>query len=193
MRSTTFFSRAGQSMARNTGVARAAVLACGLAAGLAQAAPVVIFTATDIDGAAGDQWRYDFSLSGTADAGESVNLLFDSGLYAGLASANPTSNLMLADTQPDPGLPAAGQVTATFIDALSAAQSFAVEFTWLGGIASPGSQPYEYLDGGFTVIGGGRTRGPGTPTVPEPQMLSALLALAGVATWVRRRKTASRG
>lgn len=192
MLSTSSLTRPARPMARHVRLAGAALLALGLTAGLAQAAPVVVFTATDIDGAAGNQWTYDFTVSGTANADESVNLLFDSALYAGLMTSNTTPGLMVLAAQPDPGLPADGMVTATFLSALGPPEGFTVEFTWLGSSA-PGSQPYEYLDANFTVLATGSTRRAGTSTVPEPQMLPALLALAGLATWARRRQTAARG
>lgn len=178
-------------MRSTTCLARAAVLAIGLAAGLAQAAPSVVFTATDIDGSAGEQWRYDFTVSGVADVFESLNLSFDSSLYAGLQNQASSPNLDLLVTQPDAVLPAPGLLTATFMAALTTPEAFSVEFTWLG-TGTPGSLPFQYNDANGAPAGDGRTTSPGTPAVPEPQMLPALLALAGVATWMRRRKAANR-
>ena len=173
--------------------AAAAILALGLAAAGAQAAPVVSFTAQDIaDLGTGDDWMLTYTIGGTADPFESVNLLFDSALYADLVPGMAPADLMLLETQPDPSLLADGQVTATLLAALTAPTSFSVSFTWLGSVP-PGAQPYEYLDANFSRLDTGTTRGPGVVAVPEPPMLSAALALAGLATWVRRRKAAARG
>lgn len=179
---------------RGTGAAAAAaLLALGLATAGAQAAPVVTYTAQDIaDLGTGDDWMLTYTIAGTADAFESVNLLFDSASYADLRLGVDPPDLLTQPTQPNAALGADGQVTALLLTALGAPTSFSVSFTWLGS-GQPGAQPYEYLDVNFSVLGTGTTRVPGVVTVPEPPMLPAVLALAGLATWVQRRKAAARG
>jgi hypothetical protein len=168
-------------------------LALGLMVGVVQAAPVVTYVATDLqDQSPGaDLWRIAYFIGGTADALESVNLLFDSASYGSLMSGNAPPELLLLDTQPDPALLADGQVTATLLAGLGAPVTFTVDFNWAG-VGSPGAQPYEYLDANFSVLGTGTTLSRDATSVPEPGMLPVMLGAAGLFTWLRRRKADSR-
>lgn len=190
------------ALRRRVNAPLAAMLALGLAAGAALAAPVVSYTATDVaDVNLGeDLWRYDYTIGGSAEMSGTLNLLFDPGLYANLASsATAPELLLLGDVQPDAGAPADGIVTAILLSDLSppATWSLSVDFTWLGQAGTkPGSQPFEYFLANGDPGAGGRTIAPGGGgggTVPEPPMLPAMLAVAGLATWLQRRRAAARG
>ena len=173
---------------------RAGLLAAGLgAATVVSATPVVFYTATDVvDAVVGvDTWQYDFVVDGSAQASESVNLLFNFNQFADLQVTVADPALLVLTTAPDPGLLGDGQVTAIFNNALTAPLGFGVSVSWLG-TGAPGALPFEVLDDGFSVIGNDRTRSPGGMEVPEPPMVATVLMLAA-ASMVWRRRATGRG
>jgi len=152
--------------------------------GLAMASPVVTFTAVDeVDAVPGtDHWRYDYAISGTASSFDSVNLLFAPDRYGALEVLSADALLSTLAIDPSPLLPADGQVTATFLAPLASPQELllSVRFAWTGA-GTPGAQPFEVLDSGFSVVGAGTTAPPGATAVPEPPMSLLLLTLMGAA------------
>lgn len=157
----------------------AAVMAMWAASALASAA--VTYTATDLaDTLPGqDQWRYTYTISAPLPLFHSVNLLFSPLLYADLAVSGSSSGLSPAVSQPDTLLPADGQLTVTATSGIpvGATETVDLDFIWLGG-GVPGSQPYELLDDGFSIIEPSprQTRLAGSLSIPEPASLG-LLAL----------------
>ena len=171
-------------------------MAMWAASALASAA--VTYTATDLaDTVPGqDQWRYTYTISAPLPLFHSVNLLFSPLLYADLAVSGSSTGLSPVVSQPDTLLPADGQltVTATTGIPIGATETVDLDFIWLGG-GVPGSQPYELLDDGFSIIEPSPrlTRLAGSLSIPEPASLGLLaLGLLLLPSQHRRGHAASR-
>lgn len=161
-----------------------ALATCLFSATVAWAQPSVSYTAVNYGGTA---WHYDYLVSGPLDSGEAVNLLFDFMKYDSvdvvIGSYNALALSPLVSPPFSPG--AETQVTLTSLGVLTAAGStqVSVSFTWLPLSGNPGSQPFEHLDTGFTVVGNGST----VAAVPEPASVALMLAgLALLAPAARR-------
>lgn len=163
-----------RSMARFTG--RFAVLATLCAASAAWSLPTVSYLATDLaDVTAGeDLWRYDYSVAGPLGEFESVNLLFVEASYSSLSLVSNDAEVDVALTASSLGLDGQATVTAFVPLAVTPPAKVALSFVWLGA-GAPGSQAFEHLDDGFSVIETGVTT-----AVPEPATLAMLLAGLGL-------------
>lgn len=178
-------------------LARAAVLAAGMAAGLAAAPttwavappPTVSFVAVHDVGTA---WHYDYTLFGPLGDFESVNLLFDAAKYDNLVvdpgSYDPSVFSPLAFP---PFLGGDGMVTVTNVSGAALpptpGSTLTVSFDWLGA-GSPGAQPFQHLDSGFSQVGPDYM----TAAVPEPahwaMLLGGLALLGPLASRASRRR-----
>jgi hypothetical protein len=164
--------------------------------GLSQAALVVQYQATDVaDVTPGlDTWQYHYIVSGNLDVGGGFTLVFDESLYSDLALLPPFDPVWFSIvTQPDPGLPASGLVSQTNLGPGTAfnGSAFDLQFTWLGA-GTPGSQPFDVLDGNGDFVASGATVLPGA-VVPEPGPASLMLAgLLALLVPIRRMSSAKR-
>lgn len=157
------------------------------------AAPVVSYKATNlVDTTFGqDLWKYDYSFTGPINAGGSLNLIFSYLNYAGLVSTTADSNLTLLPIQPDTGLGTDGIVFVIPTMGLASTDTsmLSVQFVWLGGGRTPGSQSFEIFDAEFNRLDGGETTAPRDGNVvPEPASMGLVMAALLGACVARRRK-----
>ena len=153
----------------------------------------VSYQATDlVDTTPGENlWQLDYTVSGSLAPFNAINLLFAPSSYSDI---NVVSNSVpaLLDTapviQPDVGFGADGMLTLTALSNLgpSFTGKIGVTFVWSQS-TTPGSQPFELLDDGFSVTGTGQTTL--TSAVPEPEMLAMMLAGLVVVAGAARRRT----
>jgi hypothetical protein len=171
-------------------------LALAMSAHGAAQAVSVSYAAVDLPDVAGqDVWRLDYTVSGSFTLFDAINLLFDPNRFAQLQLTPPAvgSGLDALLTAPNASLGTEGQLLLTALQTQpdSFTAQLSVQFVNLG-TASPGSQPYEVLDGDFNIQARGNTV-PLTTLVPEPGDLTLLLAglctLGAAAAWQRRRLT----
>ena len=147
----------------------------------------VTYVAAEISG---DEWQYDYTLSGTLAAGD------DLAIYFPLATSSALSDLQTGGSdwttlafQPDPALPADGEFDILAnVDNPSLAPTFSIQFVF-SGTNSPGPQNFVLYDPNFDIVTSGVTQSAGEPSpVPEPATLvllgSGLFVMAGV----RRRR-----
>lgn len=161
-----------------TRLARRLISALLLCAASSQAPAAVAFTATNLaDTTPGeDLWHYSYTVGGPLPLFNAVNLLFSPTLYRDIAVTASSAGVLALETQPDPALPADGQLTVTaVIDILAGgSETVDLDFVWLG-TGTPGEQAYEVLDDQFTVIASGQTRLAGSVQgTPEPGTLGLL-------------------
>jgi hypothetical protein len=171
-------------------------LTLALAAHGAAQAVSVGYTAVNLPDVAGqDIWRLDYTVRGSFAVFDAINLLFDPSRFAQLQLTNTSAGngldaLLIA---PNASLGTDGQLLLTALQAQpdSFTAQVSVQFVKLGAV-TPGSQPYEWLDGDFNVQARGNTT-PLTTNVPEPGditlMLAGLGTLGAAAAWQRRRLT----
>lgn len=140
----------------------------------------VTYTATDLPNVVPGQdlWRYAYTVTEPLPAFHSINLLFSPALYSDLSVIAFSAGVTALETQPNPGMPADGQLTITADTGIptGAEETAELNFVWLG-VGIPGSQVFEFLDDQFNVLASGVTSLTGTQAVPEPGTL-ALLALS---------------
>lgn len=160
-----------------------ALATCLFSATMAWAQPSVSYTAVN-DG--GNAWHYDYLVSGPLDSFEAVNLLFDPAMYGSVDVVALSYDSSALNPLPPLAFPGADtQVTLISLGVLTAAGStqVSVSFTWSPLSGNPGSQPFEHLNTGFTVVGNGST----VAAVPEPASVALMLAgLALLAPAARR-------
>lgn len=168
-------------------IANIVFLACLLFASCGAHAIVISYTAIDQpDTILGeDLWKYQYQVTDASFAGgEGFSIFFDPTLYATVGSNPPFVNgdWDILTTQPSTALPAPGVYDAlALVNSPSLADSFQVNFTWLG-MGLPGSQGFIQYDAGFTTTFIGTT----VPSVPEPSRLSLMLVSLGVLGLVSR-------
>lgn len=136
-------------------------------------------------------WQYSYRVSDydfLADQGFTV--WFDAGLYDNLVPVSASLDWDALVVQPDLFLPDAGFYDALALaDHASLADSFNLQFTWLGN-GAPGSQAFDLYDvsnGSFVVTNSGNTVLRGVTSVPEPAPLWLMFAGGAAAWWVRRK------
>lgn len=166
-----------------------------MGSGLAATAPAhaasVTFVAVDLaDVTPGeDLWQYGYVIRGPLDPFYAVNLLFSPTDYRGLTldEVSDPGSIDVVLTEPDPGLPADGQGTATALLALSGTDTagLKISFIWTGA-GTPGSQTFQVLDDLFNVVQIGVTTPPAPPGVDAPP--TAFLALAALGAMLFRRR-----
>jgi hypothetical protein len=172
------------------------VAALSLACTMAPAASVSYQATNLADVVAGqDLWQLDYTLTGPFDTFDAVNLLFASDRYASiqLLSMSPTGSLDVLLTQPDVQLGTAGQLNLSALQSLPGTflSKVAVRLVWTDQ-ASPGAQPFEWLDADFNVKASGMT----VPTSVVPEAGGLPLMLGGLAVmWggLERRRRARSG
>ncbi len=171
------------------------VATLSLACALAQAASVSYQATNLADVVVGqDLWQMDYVVTGPFDTFDAVNLLFASDRYASiqLLSMSPTGSLDVLLTQPDVQLGTAGQLNLSALQSLPGTflSKVAVRLVWTDQ-ASPGAQPFEWLDADFNVKASGMTAP--TSVVPEAGGLP-LMSGGLVVMWFglgRRRRAQS--
>lgn len=164
---------------------------------LQASAATVNYTAFDIaDSTPGqDLWRYDYLISGSFGAFDTLSLEYADSLYAQLALTTPPTTLDAAPVVTGgfpAGSPSLLQLTAFSANAaLSDAAS--VTFVWLG-LGKPGSQPFSVdTDLGVNLQTSRTTLTPAAGAVPEPASAGLVAAaLAGLAITRRRASPAAR-
>lgn len=175
------FQRISTQASGIAGMFRAATLGLGLlVVGAAWAGPAVTYVATDVSG---NNWRYDYTITGPVDAFGAINLIFSHLRYSNLVSSSLDSNLTLLDTQPDPILPADGIVHVTPDPALLATDTTtaSVDFVWLGATGTaPGAQAFEILNPDFNVTFSGQTVPAASNPNPTPEPTAASLVAAAL-------------
>ncbi len=135
-----------------------------------------------------DLWRYTYKISGYAfQANEGLDIYFAQNLYGALSNPQPQGQQWYAGTstviQPN-GTPQIYDVL-TIVSNPSMDVVFSVDFVWLGGANTPGSQPFDVYrssqTGGLDVFQEGRTQ---TASVPEAgsSLLLASLAFGALST-----------
>jgi len=120
-------------------------------------------------------WQYTYNVSDnnfSADTGFSI--YFDYNLYSNIQDPAPfvNSDWDILTLQPDLLLPDDGVYDAyALADNASLADSFTINFVWLGGNA-PLEQSFEIYDSNFNITESGFTQSANIPppnSVPEPQ------------------------
>jgi PEP-CTERM motif len=144
----------------------------------------IIYEAVDLaDTTSGeDLWQYDYSVSDyTFNTNYSFTIYFDYNLYGNLEDppTSPNSDWNVDTWHPSTSLPDDGGYDAwALVNGASLADSFQVDFIWLGS-GNPGSQPFEVYDNTWNVIESGNTA-----PIPEPGTIllvgSGLLWLVGL-------------
>ena len=132
-------------------------------------------------------------------AGQQLDISFNPGLYGSLsdpvAGSGFTGVMVLQPNDPSTGVPGDYLATA-LVNNPSLSGTFSVDFTYLNGSTSIGSQnssqPYTVYDfsDGVNVAASGQTIQDQTGTVPEPASLSITavgLLLIGACSFLRRR------
>lgn len=152
------------------------ILTAGLltigAAGAAKAT-VISYSATDLaDTGTGDLWEYSYTVSDNTFAADTgFTIYFDLGLYDLLdpAPTAPNADWDVLTWDPDSSIPDDGAYDAyAWVDGASLADTFTVNFDWLGGGTGPGSQFFDVYDGiTWGILESGETI-PGSAPVPEP-------------------------
>jgi hypothetical protein len=179
------------SYVKHWSVTLLALVALCAVPGAARAA-VIFYEATDLaDLVSGqDLWQYRYEVTGiTFDANEGFAIYASDSLYQELVSPGPVNADWDATVfQPDVVLNSPGAFDALAkVAGASLADPFIMNFVWLGGTRTPGSQPFEIyrlIDEQLTVIDEGRTI-PRTTPEPATGLLLGLAAL-GAAFWRRR-------
>lgn len=168
------------------------------------AVPAVANTITfNLQNLGSNTFRYTYTVSndGTLGPGVSIRLfdiLFDPALYdetsltivtPGPLNSQWSQQILLSV----PGVPAAYDAYAISLGIPSgqSVTGFAVEFTWLGGPAGPGVQPFEIYDPNtFALLESGTTSA-NAAAVPEPSSLallgiglSAIVLIRGLTTLI---------
>jgi len=131
----------------------------------------IVYEATDIgDTTPGqDLWQYTYSVSNYLfDTDYGFTIFFDYTLYSNLEDPPPFVN---ADWdvmvwQPDLSIPDdGGYDVLALVDSASLADSFTLNFVWLGS-GSPGPQPFDVYDFSYNAIESGQSS-----PVPEPSTI----------------------
>jgi PEP-CTERM motif len=154
-----------------------------------KAAPVTVtYTSTKITG---NEWQYDYTLTGTYVAGDDLAVYFPLAtslnlLDLGTGGADWTTFVF----QPDPSIPADGEYDMEAnVGNPSLAVSFDVQFDY-SGIGAPGPQSFVLYDPNFDILNTGETQAPGSaPPVPEPASFVLVgSALLGCSRYIPRRR-----
>jgi hypothetical protein len=159
--------------------------------------PIVTFSAIDLaDSNPGDDlWQLNYTVTGTLDPFQSINLLFDADDFGSLQAVTDGTDLVAVVSDPDRLLSIDGIVNLTFVDGLSAGveRTASVSFLWTG-TGAPQEQLFEYLDDQFNLIGSGTTADATNPNpVPEPPpLLLAATALLLLGRQMTRRERLGR-
>jgi hypothetical protein len=138
------------------------------------------YQATDLGAG---QWEYTYTLNGfDLTNGELIAIYFDLSDYSNLdpSPVSPSSDWYLQVFQPDPGIPAPGELDLVAqVDSPTLADTFTEDFTYLG-TGTPGAQPFTLYDADFNDVEDEETT-PALSPVPEPPTLllvGSVLALA---------------
>ena len=145
----------------------------------------ITYTAAHLSG---QQWQYQYKLTGTLSAGDDIAILFPYSTDAGLLDLQTGgANFTTFVFQPDKSLPADGEfdiVPSTGNPSLSPV--FNVSFLFSGS-GTPGSQAFTLYDPNFNVLGTGLTQ-LASSAVPEPGTF--VLLVTGVVAFARARRRA---
>jgi hypothetical protein len=131
-------------------------------------------------------WDYTYTLSGfDLTANEFIAIYFDIGSDSNLdpSPVSPNPDWLLQVFQPDPGIPADGELDLIAgVDSPSLSGQFTETFSFSGS-GTPGSQSFTVYDADFNDIFDGQTASQSAAQSPEPSTLLLLLAagLVGLA------------
>ena len=147
----------------------------------------VTYVATAISG---EQWQYDYTLSGPFAAGDDLAVYFPLATSSGLNDLQTGgSDWTTFAFQPDSSLPADGEFDIfANVDDPSLEPTFSIQFVF-SGTDSPGAQNFILYDPNFEIVTSGVTQPAGeVPTVPEPSTLLLLGSGLVAMERVRRRR-----
>jgi hypothetical protein len=145
----------------------------------------VTYVATQISG---DEWQYDYTLSGPFAVGD------DLAVYFPLATSSALNDLQTGGSdwttfafQPDPALPADGEFDMLAnVDNPSLAPTFSIQFIF-SGTGSPGTQNFVLYDPDFNIVTSGVTQ-PAGELSPVPEPATFVLLGSGLAAMARARR-----